>query len=211
MNLQVLRGARIVPVAGGTSFATFLEGNILSPEWRLPAPLARRVAAWSGWSDDAEESGVGTWGPRGRAEFRAACGRLEPALRAGGATMLLRPSSSRVLSDAPSCAEFLRARAGLTFGLLLDAASMLTPSQLPRAEEHVERILAVCGLGGVGGVVLANVEAGDTTDGRVRLSPISRGVLRPEFLADQARRAIPAGTPIVLLEADLEAQLSLLR
>jgi hypothetical protein len=207
VNLHVLRGARIVPVGGGVPFAAFLEGNILSPSWRLPEPLPRTVAAWSGWSDDAE-SGVGTWGPRGRTGFRAACERLEPALRLAGAAMLLRPGALHVLSDAPSCAEFLRTRADSRLGLLLDPASMLTPSLLTRAEEHVERILALPGLGGVGGVVLANVEAEDVTDAAVRLSPITRGVLRPGFLADQARRALPAGTPIVLLEADLEAQLS---
>jgi hypothetical protein len=44
-----------------------------------------------------------------------------------------------VLSDAQSCVTFFGKYAGV--GLLLDPAGLLTPEMVPRAEEHLARIV----------------------------------------------------------------------
>lgn len=212
MNVHVLRGGRIVPVAGGTPWADVLDDNPLDAAgWRPPgAATGARVVAWSG---RLTEAGAGdaavprTWGPAGRAALDALCDRLAPDLDAAGRTLLFRPRAGDVLSDAPSSAAFLHARAGGPFGLLLDPAAMLTPGMILRAGDHVARLLgALAGHPSVAGVVLMNVRL---ARGGMEPAPLTDGAIAPASIVG-AWRAAGAPTPVVIADERIEDQLALL-
>lgn len=216
MNLHVLRGGRIVPLAGGDAGAVVVEGNPLGdPKWALPATIpSGRVVVSSGWIPESDgggaaTSGLATWGPLGRAAFESLCDRLAAELAPRGATALFRPHVRHVLSDAPSSVGFLQRRAGGPFGLLLDPVAMLARGMLPRAEEHLARILgALAANPATWGVVLANAQPGP--DGALAPAPITRGAIAPTVLA-AAAATLPGTTRVVLLDADVDAQVALLR
>lgn len=216
MDLHVLRGARIVPLAdgGGDPFAAVIDGNPLGPGWALPPAPCRRVVVWSGWlgADDEDRApGVRTWGRAGREAFEELCDRLAETTRPRGVTVLVRSHARHVLSDTPSCADFLRRRAGDGLGLLLDTASMLTPSMLAHGAEHVARIVGdLASMTGVGAVLLANAERTAPGSDDLRLVPLTRGEIDAPLLA-AAAGGVPRGVPVVLVDEELHAQAALLR
>lgn len=145
------------------------------------------------------------WMPAARAAFQAATDALRTKPPIVGEYWLW-PSAGGVLSDVPSTQTFFRGTTG--FRLLLDPASLLTPAMIPKAEDHLERIMA--GLGALASaVLLANIEPLGNVEG-VQLSPLTRGVLSPKVLVDAWRRHVPAETPVVLLDEDLAEQKALL-
>jgi hypothetical protein len=217
----------IVPFAearrGGTgpTFATVVESNGLGRAGPPPEAVfaCDRVVLPSGWIEPEQESddaGPGfadprTWGPSGWGRFESFCRELLARPAADSARLCFRPRATDVLSDAPSCARFLRekARWGDREGLLeilLDPVAMLTPVMLGAAEDHLSRILAYLGAApGVCAVVLTNVES-DPQRGRPRASPVHKGLLPPSSLARLARETVPPAIPIVLLDDELEGQ-----
>lgn len=145
------------------------------------------------------------WMPAARSAFQAAIETLRSKPPAVG-EFWLWPSCGGVLSDVPSTQTFFRGTAG--FRLFLDPASLLTPAMIPKAEDHLDRIMA--GLGSLASaVLLANIEPLGDVEG-VQLSPLTRGVLSPKIVIDAWRRHIPAETPVVLLDEDLAGQRALL-
>lgn len=216
MKLHVLRGGRIVPLAGGDVAATIVDGNPLGdPKWALPPTVpSGLVVMSSGWIPESDGAGAGTsglatWGPIGRAAFESLCDRLAAELAPRKATVLFRSHARHVLSDAPSCIKFLQRRAGEPFGLLLDPVAMLARGMLPRAEEHLARILgALAPNAATWAVLLANAEP--APDGALRPAPITRGAIAPGVIA-AAAAALPSATRVVLLDADVDAQAALLR
>lgn len=212
MDVHVLRGGRIVPIAGGEPWAYVLDDNPLHAAGWHPSGdrSCVRIVAWSGRLTDSiagEAAAPRTWGSAGRAALDALCDRLAPGLAAAGRTLLFRPRAGDVLSDMPSCAAFLRARSGGPFALLLDPAAMLTPDMLPRAEDHLARMFAaLTGHPSVAGVVLMNTRR---TGGGLEPAPLTVGALAPALIVG-AWRAAGARTPVVIADDQTEDQLALL-
>jgi hypothetical protein len=88
--------------------------------------------------------------------------------REAGVEIWWRPTCEDVLSDVPSTLTFFRKHP--EFGLVLDPGALLTAEMIPRAEEHVERVLEALGghealrlvvarAGRVGEMVEARVDA----------------------------------------------------
>jgi hypothetical protein len=153
----------------------------------LAAGGAPVVVTWSGWFG-GDEVGVGTWGPRGWAALQAWCDCQGPAFAAAGRELWLRPHAGHVLSDAQRCLTFLRGREGQAIGLLLDPVSMLAPSMLADAAEHLDRMLGA--LAQVAGV-------------RAVLAPGARGLPIPEGVLGAAlREHWPASKPVVVSGAE---------
>lgn len=210
MNVQVLRdGLRIESLKGGEVARVVLD-NTLEPdgaERRIEAPGI--AVMWSGWLASGESGGVGTWGPAGRRAFDQWCTHLKQTLAVSGGNVWVRPHARHVLSDTPSCADFLRRHASAQLKLLLDPSGMLTPAMLARADEHVERALsALAGNPGIGAVMLTNVVRGSETE--LAPAPIHRGLVDGSVLARMARAAVPEHVPLVLLDGELEDQMRLL-
>jgi len=123
-------------------------------------PAGVRVVAWSGsMADELFGEDPRTWGPAGWAALDAACERAAPVLAERGATMALRTHARHVLSDVPSCERFVRERRGRhgeVFRVLLDPVSMLAPSMLAMAEDHLRRMVGAIGTmaPGLAGIVI---------------------------------------------------------
>lgn len=210
MNLHVLRvGSRIETLAG-EPVAVVDQRNPLAEgrsEFVPRGPMA--VVMWSGWLEGDGQSAVATWGPVGRQAFEAWCTSLKPVLTRTGGRIWIRSRADHVVSDTPSCADFLTRLAGGGLGLLLDPVGMLTPSMLPRAEEHLERTLsALSNRPGIAGVVLTNVRrSGEST---VEPVPVHEGLLAGSMLARVVRERLPEQVPLILLDRGLAEQMQLL-
>ncbi len=145
------------------------------------------------------------WMPAARTAFQTAAETLLTKPPAVGEYWLW-PSAGGVLSDVPSTQTFFRSTTG--FRLFLDPASLLTPAMIPKAEDHLNRIMA--GLGSLASaILLANIEPLGDVEG-VQLSPVTRGVLSPKIVIDAWRQHVPRETPVVLLDEDLAGQRALL-
>ncbi|MFG0274480.1 MAG: hypothetical protein ACF8QF_05435 [Phycisphaerales bacterium] len=104
----------------------------------------RLLMAWSGGlGDGLFDRSPRTWMTPGRDALSDACERLSPLLEGAGRRLLLRTHCRHVLSDAPACAAFAKARAGGPLAVALDPASMLESSMLGGVEDHLERLFAL--------------------------------------------------------------------
>lgn len=152
----------------------------------------------------ASEPDALQWLPASRAKFNEAIS----ALASKPGQFWLWPSANGVLSDVPSTASFFRAKESSPFRLFLDPASLLTPDMLPKAEDHLARILQ--GLAGQAtAILLANVEPSGGIEG-VQLAPLTRGALSPRLIVDLWRHHAAQTTPVVILDQDVPAQQALL-
>jgi hypothetical protein len=184
------------PVGDIPGFGTVVAGNPLADGWTLPEqPEAGRLILFSGWL--AEPIGQGlfsnsfqTWGPTGRAAFRAFIERMSNAGALGppgAGTLCFRPHARHVLADPTTCLSFLRAHEQdepRRFELLLDPVAMLTPDMLADAEDHLVRTFVALGdRADVPALLLSNAEvvevAGST---EFRACPLDSGVLDADLL-----------------------------
>lgn len=171
---------------------------------RPPGPILLRTEPSASSADSNDEPTL-PWMPAARTAFQKDIESLRANPPEVGEYWLW-PSTGGVLSDVPSTQTFFRSTAG--FRLLLDPASLLTPAMIPKAEDHLERIMA--GLGELASaVLLANIEPLGDAEG-VQLAPLTRGVLSPKIIIDAWRRHVPAETLVVLLDEDLAGQRALL-
>lgn len=152
------------------AFGQMCTDNILHGE-HTPAALIgdrhSRVVLWSGSvCDDLFEADPRTWGPLGRKSFHSVCERMLAIAAAHpdrSPVPCFRPHARHVLCDVHSCQRFAVERVNQRFELLFDPASMLTPSMLSHAPDHLERMFAVFAqIQCCAGVVLSNVIAADT-------------------------------------------------
>jgi len=217
----------ITPLDSGDPFAALLAGNLLAPH---PPALPSRIPGGTliAWSGSLAEGGAeslfardpATWMPAGLDAFRAALETLEPHLNGVGARLLFRPHARHVLADPQRCLTHLRKwrAAGAPFGLLLDPGAMLEADMLPAAADHLHRAFdALAPLADA--ILLGNVEppidstpASDDSDAPppLRQTPLHRGVLDPGLLIALTREFAPTSTPIVLHDAEIDAQRALL-
>ncbi|HZW08432.1 MAG TPA: hypothetical protein VFF69_00875 [Phycisphaerales bacterium] len=158
------------------------------------------VVSWSGW-DPADEVGLATWGPRGWSALRHWCDRQAPLLAGGGRELWLRTHAGHVLSDAQRCLTFLGGAGGQPVRLLLDPVSMLAPSMLADAREHLERIMgALAGHEGVRAILLPEECGGPGAEGPLGAAldahwPAWKPVVLAGGWAPGVRRALTGGAP----------------
>jgi hypothetical protein len=102
------------------------------------------LMAWSGGLGEGPfDRSPRTWMTPGREALAEACDRVTALLEGAGRRLLLRTHCRHVLSDAPACAAFAKARSGGPLGVALDPASMLEASMLRGVEDHLERLFAL--------------------------------------------------------------------
>jgi hypothetical protein len=146
-----------------------IEASADHPSQAVPAP-ATTTQIWSGWFGPPDESVTGdtdpdhrTWSGPGRAMLDAMLAAALPRFAAADAVLWLRPHARHVLSDAPSCAAFLKTHAEAcasgTLGLLLDLDMLITPDMAPRRAEHADRIIsALAHLPGLAGIAMPEAD-----------------------------------------------------
>jgi sugar phosphate isomerase/epimerase len=210
MNLYVRRssGGVIAPRGGGGARAAGVEGDPLAESdpagWAASAVKAaaavpgRRVVAWSGTL--AEDGPFGrdprTWMRPGREALRAFCAAVRGPLLDAAARVALRPHARHVLSDAASCLRYLDEFGEGPLELALDPASMLEPSMLADAEDHLERALSA--LAGRSVMVLVHDVRPRGAD--LAAVPLGEGVLPRDAVWRLLAAHVPPQTPVVLLE-----------
>lgn len=203
----------------GHAWAHVRDDNLLIGVDTLAAhnPLGTRVVAWSGWlgPEPARLDGLAqtptprdprTWGPAGWSGLQAAVDRVIGAWMGAG-TLLLRPHARHALSDAQRCLTLLRQREGQPIGLVLDPASMLEPSMLPHAEDHLTRMLGALGDHPmVAAVVVANVRTIDGDDGSaLAAAPLDEGLVPRGLVERLTAKLVRAEIPRVVLAGDERA------
>ncbi|MCB9840242.1 MAG: hypothetical protein H6809_01150 [Phycisphaeraceae bacterium] len=110
------------------------------------------VVAWSGWlggpdasSDGMVERDFRTWSGAGRAMLDAFVGSMPQPESGASSALWFRPHHRHVLSDAPSCAAFLKAHEALVtagrVAMFLDAALLIDESMAGTRADHIERIV----------------------------------------------------------------------
>lgn len=208
--------------------------SLLSGE-PLPAglPDGATVIVWSGTLAGAGEglweADPRTWGPVGRQALDESCKRMLPEIERRGIRLCIRPHARHVLSDGPSINRFANAWGQTPLRVLPDPLGLLTRTMLPRAEEHLERLLTGAWTEAAGpehraevGMVLANIEssapdAGAGEDGpddgpALARVPLHRGEVAAEVLRRALRGRLDAGMRIWLVPggADEAGQRALL-
>lgn len=204
-------------------WALLRDANPLASPPPSPASAAASVY-WSGWlSDDPFARDPRTWGPAGLSGLcrwvdAAATPSTSSSPAATPPAILLRPHCRHVLSDVQRCLSFFRPSqagpAGRVYGpppavgLVLDPVALLEPSMLPRAEDHLSRIILT--LGPIADAIwLADAspahESPDDIDPPLpERRPVGRGVLPTrliwKLISELDRPDLP-----VILEPDAEA------
>lgn len=134
---------RLVEVASGSAVASVSTVNLAS--LTTPSmPECGSWVCWSGWLGESDpqrgwyERVPGQW----LGSSQDAWTRVESVLdRAGGA--VLRPHARHLVSDGPTCLNWLRGRPDRK--LLLDPVAMLEPEMLEAGDDHIERVLEMVG------------------------------------------------------------------
>ncbi|MEQ8850909.1 MAG: hypothetical protein RIB32_03910 [Phycisphaerales bacterium] len=201
---------------GADVFACELDANPLSDagvliDLEAPAP---RTILWSGQPMDADDPDnwfrrtPATWGEAAQQRFNAFCAELAPQLQRAGRRILFRTHARHVLCDPPRCLKMLEQWGGTSdaaaFGIAFDPVSLLEPDMLPHADDHLDRLFRF--LGPVADALyLGNAHIDDD---RVIPAPLHDGPLDPDRLLALAREHLPPQTPVILGEAELDAQLA---
>lgn len=198
-------GSAIVPLESGNSARAWVSS--LNPLAQMPpnAQAPGAVVVRSGWSTSDRPA----WMPGGR----EALDRFLRACPAGGEVWLW-PAADHVLSDVPSIVGFLRRHAESDTGprvrLLFDPASLLAPSMLPRAGDHLARMFeALAAHPATAAIVLANVVPGSDLEGS-RLTAWHAGAIGARVLAERVREFAPPASSVVLIDERLDEQIEAL-
>lgn len=183
---------------------------------RRAATSGGRLVTWSGWfagdEEDETSAAMRTHGQDGHRRLSEVVEGSAGVLRGHGVQLCLRPRAEHVLSDAPSCLTFLRSGAGEMVRLVLDPMAMMTASMMPRAEEHVGRVLsALAGHPSVAAVMVANARV---AGGRVVPIGLHRGddaVMDSRRLIAMVSEHVRPELDWIVLEDDVVKQREMLR
>lgn len=215
MTLYFL-GEKLIVDGQGVPFASVSGVNVLSAnaDANVPSrsnPVFPREVMWSGWmGESAFTRDFRAWGKEAWSTFDAWCDLQLPRLVTTGVTLCFRPHPRHTLSDAQSCVSFLKKRAGQPFRVLLDPVGMLTSSMIPRAEDHLHRIMdALADHSGVAGVMVSNAVSSTIDPELLAPAPVHRGAVEPKLIRAVFSR-IPAEQPVIMLNEEVPAQLALL-
>lgn len=180
-------------ITGPGAVPALVSGLSITDAPPEPSPGAQAVVvgcAASADADDPAEASLASWGPRGRAAMDAGLAAWIERARVGGWELWLRPDARGLVSDAPTVLGLLRRHAGSPLRLFLEPAALLTPSMIPRAEDHLRRVCeALAGHEATAAVLVTNLEG----------EPAERGPIPGELLALVERAARAAGKPVVRL------------
>lgn len=180
-----------------------LGAGPLSVAAQIPSPDCRRVVLRSGRlpGDDSGLAGSWAgWSPRGKAAFESEIDRLAPVVARLEFELILWPSAGDALSDIPSCLSFLRRYESGPFRLLIEPAALLAESMLPRAAEHLERIVdSLADHPGVAASMASNVEFHES---RGECVPLGRGSISSGLIETMVSRLSATSRPLVVRDRD---------
>lgn len=196
----------IVTLESGASAALAWHGNpVTTPPPPAPPGLPHApVVRWSGTlAPTLFEGDPRNWMAPGRKALHDVLTRLASVDHASG--ILLRPHARHLLSDIPSCATLLREHADAV-GLAFAPMSLLETPMLTDLADHLSRSFEVLGPS-ASMVFLHDVSPPTDPDEPLVPRPLGTGVMPRGLLRGLIRDHVRPGTPIVLLDGDVEKQL----
>ncbi len=183
---------------GETRWAARWAGNLVKDA--IPTPTTARLVVRSGWVERDPDRPTLSWTAPVRSQVDQA---LETALTTcaqAGATLLLHPTASDLISDIPSTLGVLRKWSAQPLGIVLEPAALFTEGMIARAEDHLQRMGEALGEHpSTHAVLISNVNF--TLEGTER-TPIDKGQLPPSMLRDFADAARAAGKLVIMLPGD---------
>lgn len=203
--MHPLRSIDADPSRAGFARVDPLPGPIVASPPTAGAGAGVGMGAFWAWS--GHELGGGLFEPEGPSFGAAgwdrlvdAAGRLARDIDDLGGTLLVRPHHAHLVSDVPSCRRLVRDLPGVR--LLLDPVSMLAPSMLRDADDHLRRIVEELGPSGAAVVLCGCMGGGDA----LRPCPFGDGLVSPSLLLGALERT--GGGLARLVEAADEESLS---
>ncbi len=210
-QMCVERDGAVIRLADDTVIAQRITANLLEPDATIDiAAAGHTVIAWSGTLADALfQSHPMNWMQPGQEAFAQLARRLADAAAAANGRVLIQPHSRHVLSDTQTAFNFAQGDdASRALGLALSAATLLEPSMFDPVEDHMERIFETLAPE-ADLVLLSDARPMDDADeGCVEPAVLGGGRLPGGLLRDLAHRHIAGGTPVVLIDQDLDQQLA---
>ena len=206
MKLYVEHADRIVaPDDPNDLLALVRRVNPLAGELAVDDDIgAKRIVTWSGTlGPDLFTAHPANWLRPGHDSLRDVCRSLAPRLSERSMTVCFHPHCRHVLSDAPSCVTFLNDLAGEPFEIALAPASMLEPSMMVDLDDHLRRIFEALGPRAAA-VFMSDVTEG--ADGLIEAVPLGQGKLPRETVIRLLGDHVPRGTPVIVIDRDLDAQ-----
>lgn len=190
----MLGAMRAVIPSDDPRLSAYLDDNPLRDGWSLPDG-GTDVVLWSGTlGDGLFDAHPHTWLGPGRASLDARCAEIDPVLRASERRIVFLPHARHVLSDPPSCREFVAAHADGPFGIALAPARLFEPSMIDDAEDHLVRMVEAIG-------PLCSMlwlEDVDRTPDGCAIVPLGAGGLPLELLVTLIQRHVPPNVAAVL-------------
>lgn len=188
-------------------------GSVFDPDLGSLDPLPARVVlsdalghAGSTPDEDAP-SWIASWSQAGWERFDRAYREARDEARAQDTGLVLRPSSTGMLSDAVCTLNWCARGGGQDAELLLDPVGWVVPSMMRDLEDHLDRIaelgLEMIERGRVWGVMLRSVRAGES--GGLGACPLREGEPDHGMLVKKLGGLARASGRCVLLDrADLD-------
>lgn len=179
------------PAIAGSG-ATWSARSLLSAEAGANTRTTREIV-WSGSFAEVEGGGLfdedpRTWGIKGWDAMRE---RIEARGGAGNG-LVIRSHARHVVSDVPGCRRLLESSWSVERGVSLcyDPASMLSPTMMDRAEDHLRRMYEA--------IELFPVER----LGMVVVAGLGEEGASGELAARLAAAWVPVGVPIAILDGN---------
>ncbi|PCI10033.1 hypothetical protein COB72_04635 [bacterium] len=181
-------------------------------EWIEACESAQRIVVPCGRQEsDGDEhaaSLLASWSQAGWAQFDENVLQLDQQMNEAKIELMIRPSSSGMLSDAICTMAWARRSEDLGCSLMLDPIGWIVESMLRDVSDHLSRINDLCvGCEKIGAVMIRSVRHDQA--GVLVESSIGEGEIDSAIIADRLggliRWAIDAGKPIVVHnDADLK-------
>lgn len=181
-------------------------------EWIEACNGAQRIVVQCGrqeiGGDEHAASLLASWSQAGWAQFDENVLELDQQMNKAGLGMMIRPSSTGMLSDAICTMAWARRSEDLGCSLMLDPMGWIVESMLRDMDDHLRRINDLCvGCEKIGAVMIRSMKHSQA--GLLVESSLGEGEIDPAIIADRLggliRWAIDAGKPIVVHnDADLK-------
>jgi len=182
--------------------AAIVPDNPLGESWALPArDDVELIVAWSGVpgasNEELFEPNPLTWMPAGRTALDELCARLGPILESRDQRLAFRPHARHVLSDEPSCLQFLTDYEDGPFTLAFEPALLMEPGMLDALDERLPRLFT--SLGPRAALVILSDAKLNETGRRVEIVPPGQGVFPMELVDELVERHVPEHVPVASL------------
>lgn len=207
----------IVDATTGQQWGSWLD-RCFMPHASLRSDVTGKVIMWSGGLDEEAPFARDprAWSP---AALDALVAHAQSHLRThSDSTLILRPHARHILGDLNRCNRYTRDHghaARQSLGFALDPASLLEPSMLPSAHDHLARSFATLAKRSdlliLTGLLPPDPEWSDDPDASpLQACPCNTGVLDPVLIGDLIREHCPIELPLLFPFSETDAQLAAL-